>query len=49
MTRRLAVAFTFGVLALAGCGGSSSDADSPPPKDAKPSSNQNPEANIGAP
>jgi hypothetical protein len=48
MTRRGALTIMVAVLALSGCGGRS-DADSPPPKDAKPSSNQNPDANMGAP
>jgi len=39
-----------GLLALSGCGGGSSSSDDPPPqKRSKPSSNQNPEANLGAP
>jgi len=36
-------------LALSGCGGDSSSKDPPPQRHTKPSSNQNPDANVGAP
>ena len=50
MRRRFAVMLSIALLGLAGGGGGDiSDADSPPPNNHKPSSNQNPDANIGAP
>jgi hypothetical protein len=48
VTLRVAAALAAAVVGLSGCGGKS-DAESPPPNDAKPSSNQNPDANLGAP
>ena len=48
MTLGVAAALGAAVLGLSGCGGKS-DAESPPPNGAKPSSNQNPDANLGAP
>jgi hypothetical protein len=46
--RRAAGLLVLATLALVGCGGSSTT-DEPPARTTKPSSNQNPEANLGAP
>jgi hypothetical protein len=47
--RRCAVSgVVLAALAFAGCGGSSTSED-PPPRTTKPSSNQNPDATMGAP
>jgi hypothetical protein len=42
-------ALLLAALALAGCGGDGGDGSSPPAKNPKPNSNQNPDAQIGAP
>jgi hypothetical protein len=47
--RRAVLAVALLALVLSGCGGGGSSDEQPPPRHVKPSSNQNPDANLGAP
>ena len=49
MKRRAVLGVALLVVALSGCGSGSSSKDEPPPRHVKPSSNQNPDATMGAP